>query len=222
MASLWPWVAVAGAGALHGLNPATGWAWVAACGARSCDARQALSALVPIALGHTISIAMVAAIVALGRSTDGVPLLVLADALLLVVVLLRVARRGTRLRRAGGGRTGLALWSFMVATAHGAGMMLVPALIPLCLGNSPAKEITASGSLLLAIAAVGVHTASMLAVTASVALGTCRGITAVRRRFGAGPTGPRCRRWTIETWPRWSWPRGPGQGRWVSTISPSP
>jgi hypothetical protein len=46
MASLWPWLAVAAAGALHGLNPATGWMWAACWGLRSGDLGQALRALV--------------------------------------------------------------------------------------------------------------------------------------------------------------------------------
>ena len=51
----------------------------------------------------------------------------------------------------------------------GSGLMLVPAFIPLCLSASPAREITASGSLTLALAAVGLHMAAMLAVTAVMA-----------------------------------------------------
>jgi hypothetical protein len=69
----------------------------------------------------------------------------------------------------------------MVSTAHGAGLMLVPALIPLCMGNAPAREITASGSLTLAFAAVGVHTAAMLAVTGVTASVACRGFDAGAR-----------------------------------------
>ena len=61
--------------------------------------------------------------------------------------------------------------------------MLVPALIPLCLGDGPAREITASNSLTLALAAVGVHMAAMLAVTGTIALGACRGVDAVCGRF---------------------------------------
>ena len=56
-----------------------------------------------------------------------------------------------------------------MATAHGAGLMLVPVLIPLCLAASPARELTATGSLPIALAAVGVHTAAMLAVTLVIA-----------------------------------------------------
>jgi hypothetical protein len=69
----------------------------------------------------------------------------------------------------------------MMSTAHGAGLMLVPALIPLCMGDAPAREITASGSLTLAFAAVGVHTAAMLAVTGVIASVVCRGFDAGAR-----------------------------------------
>src|SRR5262245_50780138 len=68
MASVWPWLAVAGVGALHGLNPATGWMFAAAWGLRSHDRTQALWALLPIAVGHATSIALVAAAVALDLS----------------------------------------------------------------------------------------------------------------------------------------------------------
>ena len=54
--------------------------------------------------------------------------------------------------------------------------MLVPALTPLCMGEAPPREITASGA--LALAAVGVHTPAMLAVTGVIATGVCRGFDA--------------------------------------------
>jgi hypothetical protein len=174
MASLWPWLAVAGVGALHGLNPATGWMFAAACGVRSRDRSQALRALLPLAAGHAASVALVAAAVALGLSMDGVLLQALAGTLLLVAVAVHL--RGSSTQRAHAGRAGLALWSFMMSTLHGAGLMLVPALIPLCLANTPAREITASGSLLLALAAVGVHATAMLVVTGVIACGVCRGV----------------------------------------------
>ena len=65
MASFSPWLALAGAGALHGLNPATGWMFAAAWGVHSHDRAQALRALMPIAVGHTTSVVLVAAAVAL-------------------------------------------------------------------------------------------------------------------------------------------------------------
>ena len=140
---------------------------------RARDRAQALRASVPIAVGHATSVTLVAGAVALGVSMDGVALQALAVGLLVVVALLHWAGRASRTRT---GRAGLALWSFIVSTAHGAGFMLVPALVPLCMASAPGREITASGSLMLALAAVGVHTAAMLAVTGAVAAGICRSI----------------------------------------------
>jgi hypothetical protein len=178
MASLWPWLAVAGVGALHGLNPATGWMWAAAWGLRSRDRAQALRALMPIAVGHAASVALVAAAVAFGASMDRVVLQVLAGGLLVVAAVLHLWGRTPKVARAPAGHAGLALWSFMMSTAHGAGLMLVPALIPLCMGDATTRKITASGSLMLALAAVGVHTAAMLVVTGVIATGVCRGFDA--------------------------------------------
>jgi hypothetical protein len=165
-ASLWPWLAVAVAGALHGLNPCTGWALVVACGGG-----QTLRALGAIAAGHAASMAMVATLVALGMALDA--LLSLAGVALLGALVIMGVTRCVRSRR-----MALSLGAFVTATAHGSGLMLVPALVPLCLSASPAREITASGSLLLALAAAGVHLAAMLAVTATAALAARHGLVA--------------------------------------------
>jgi len=178
MASFWPWLAVAGFGALHGLNPATGWMFAAAWGVHSRDRAQALRALMPIGIGHTTSVALVAAAVALGLSMDRIVLQALAGGLLVVLTMYHLLGRAAKPPRARVGHAGLALWSFMMSTGHGAGLMLVPVLIPLCMGDAQAREITASGSLALALAAVGVHTAAMLAVTGVIATGVCRGFDA--------------------------------------------
>ena len=176
MASFWPWLAVAGVGALHGLNPASGWMFAAAWGVHSRDRAKALRALMPIAVGHATSVALVAGAIAVGLSMDRIAMQVLAGGLLAIVLICHLS--GHKGRRAPAGNAGLALWSFMMSTAHGAGLMLVPVLMPLCMGNAPAREITASGSLTLALAAVGVHTAAMLAVTGMIAFGVCRGFDA--------------------------------------------
>ena len=167
MSSYWPWLAVAGVGALHGLNPATGWMLAAAWGVRSRDRTRALRALVPIAVGHAASVALVAAAVALGMSMDRTALQVLAGVLLAAAIAVHLSGRRPA------GHAALALWSFMMSTAHGAGLMLVPALIPLCMADTPAREITASGSLTLALAAVGVHSAAMLSASGAAASLAC-------------------------------------------------
>jgi hypothetical protein len=152
--------------------------FAAAWGVQSRDRSQALRALVPIAVGHTASIALVATLFALGLSMDRVALQALAGILLVMVAVLHLSGHKAKRIRKPAGYAGLTLWSFMMSTAHGAGLMLVPALIPLCIGSAPAREITASGSLMLALAAVGVHAAVMLVVTGAIACGVCRGFDA--------------------------------------------
>lgn len=186
MATLWPWLAIAGLGALHGLSPANGWMFAAACGVRAGGAAQARRALLPIAFGHAASVAAVAYAVAQGVSMDRALVQSLAGALLVVVAACRLlggARQHTS--RTQTGHVGIAFWSFLMATSHGAGLMLVPALVPLCLSESPARAITASGSLLLALVAVAVHTVAMLVTTGVIATGVCRSIALHPRVLGA-------------------------------------
>lgn len=181
MGSLWPWLVVAGLGALHGLNPASGWLWAAAWGVRSGDRAQALWALLPIAAGHLASVVLVGATVVWGLSLDRVALQSVAGGLLIVAAAIHLSGRAPGAARGPAGHAGLALWSFMMSTAHGAGLMLVPALIPLCLGDASAGEISAPDSLTLALAAVGVHMAAMLTVTGAIATGACRGFRSIFR-----------------------------------------
>lgn len=188
MTHLWPWLAIAGLGALHGLSPASGWMFAAACGVRTRDGAQARRALLPIAIGHAASVAVVAWAFARGLSMDRTLVQGLAGALLVGAAAFRLLHRAGPHRPLGmrAGHVGIALWSFLMATAHGSGLMLVPALVPLCLADIPAREITASGSLVLALAAVGVHTAAMLATTGAIAGGVCRGV-ALHPRLLSGP-----------------------------------
>ena len=186
METLWPWLAVAGLGALHGMSPANGWMFAAACGvrARGCAQMrrvQVRSALLPIAIGHAASVAIVVCAIAQGILMDRTLAQGLAGVLLIGVASYRWLRNGQRTasdhtRTHISAKAGIALWSCLMATAHGTGLMLVPALVPLCMTDTPAREITASGSLVLALAAVGVHMAAMLVTTGAIATGVCRGI----------------------------------------------
>ncbi|WP_163266529.1 hypothetical protein [Chelativorans alearense] len=167
-----PWLVLAGLGAFHGLNPAMGWLFAVALGMHRKSRRVVWLSLVPIALGHAASIAAVVfAVVAIGTVVDQRLLEVMAGALLLSWAAYH-ALYGHRHRVRVGMQTGLAglsLWSFLMATSHGAGLMLVPVIIPLCLASTPARELTAEGSLPVALAAIGVHMVAMLGVTATIA-----------------------------------------------------
>ena len=184
MQTLWPWLTILGLGALHGLSPANGWMFAAACGVRARDDARAWRALLPIAIGHTASIAIVVFAVTQGVLMDRTKVQSLAGIVLIGLasyLWLRGVAHAKPGRTAAGTRAshiGIAFWSCLMSTAHGAGLMLVPALVPLCMSDSPAREITASGSIVLALAAVAVHLAAMLATTGAIATGICRGVAA--------------------------------------------
>ena len=177
MNELWPWMLLAGLGAFHGLNPAMGWLFAVALGVHRQSSAAVVKAVPAIALGHAVSIALVAgAVVAVGLFVDQGAVRI-ATGLGLIAWAIWHHFFGHRHRVRIGMRTGLAglvLWSFLMATAHGAGLMLLPALMPLCLAGSPLHSIGGDASAAITIAAVGVHTLAMLAVTGLVALAVYR------------------------------------------------
>jgi hypothetical protein len=128
--------------------------------------------LIPIAGGHALSIAVVvAAVVTLGLVVDRRILELTAGAVLLGWAFY-YALFGHRHRVRVGmqtGMVGLGLWSFLMSTGHGAGLMLVPVIVPLCLSASPTNDVLAAGSLPISLAAIAVHSGAMLAVTAAMA-----------------------------------------------------
>lgn len=169
MTPVWPWIALAGLGAFHGLNPAMGWLFAVALGLHRQSRSTVLLSLIPIAIGHFLSIALVAgAFIATGLLVDP-GWLARAAGLLLIGWAVYHALYGHRHRVRFGmqvGYVGLAAWSFLMATAHGAGLMLIPALMPLCFGGeTPPGSPWAIGA-----AGVLVHSSAMLLVTGLVAV----------------------------------------------------
>jgi len=166
----WPWLALAGLGAYHGLNPAMGWLFAVALGLHRGSRVVVLLSLIPITIGHGLAVAAAAAaIVLLGLVINGEALRGLAGIVLILWALYHTLYGPRHRARVGmrAGFAGLLLWSFLMAGAHGAGLMVAPALIPLCLG-ADADFVT--GPLALSVLAVALHTAAMLAVTAVVAV----------------------------------------------------
>ena len=166
MTQLWPWLAVAGLGAFHGANPAMGWLFAVALALHRRRRAALFWALPPLALGHALSVALVvAAVVLAGALVDRGAIQLVAGLFLLGWAgyhQLYGHRHRVRIGMTAG-LAGLMLWSFLMATAHGAGLMLLPALMPLCLA-APAGAGTAAAGM-----AVGLHTLAMLAVTALLA-----------------------------------------------------
>ena len=154
-----------------------GWLFAVALGLQRQSRAAVLWSLLPIAAGHALSIALViATIVTLRTFVDPVVLQIGAAVTLIAFGLYRLiarhrARVGMRV-----GATDLVIWSFLMATAHGAGLMLLPVLLGMPIGvlhreHAHMAVATAIGSpALTALAAVTVHTAAMLAVAGAIAV----------------------------------------------------
>lgn len=175
MSSTWPWLLLIGLGAFHGLNPAMGWLFAVALGLHRQSRAVVLISLIPIAIGHALAIALVVyTVTVLGAVIDQTALRVLsALALIAWGAYGFFYPHGHRVRVGlQTGLLGLALWSFLMATVHGAGFMLIPALEPLQteMSGGHMHEMPEAHSLWVASLAVAVHTLAMLVVTAAIAL----------------------------------------------------
>ena len=184
--SSWPWLSLLALGAFHGLNPAMGWLFAVALGLQERRLRAVTTALGPIALGHALAIGLAA--VAVGMLGVVIPqrvLLALGGAALLGFAAYKVATRFRHPRWVGMrvSPRELVLWSFLMASAHGAGLMLVPVLAGLRgegapsalahaahLGHVGHQPPAASDAVLPTLAAVGLHSVAMLAVAGVVAV----------------------------------------------------
>ena len=167
------WQAMVFLGAYHGVNPGMGWLFAVALGLQQGSARGVWRALPPIAAGHVLSVGVV--LVAAGLAQIVAPpeaLNVLVAASLISMGLFRVWRH--RHPRFGGMQVGfrdLTVWSFLMASAHGAGLMVLPFVItptaPIAAASHEhARHITtaASNVAMVDAVAVGVHTMAYFVV----------------------------------------------------------
>jgi hypothetical protein len=163
------WLAVIGSGIYHGVNPGMGWPLTVIAGLMGKGRVDLLKAQGPLAAGHFLAMAgillPIAAITALlvwqREIRVAAGLLVVAVGVYLLINR-RHPRFLARIRP-----TQLALWSFAVATAHGAGLMLIPIYLGLCsteelgTGHQATAELM-GGNLIMAVAVSAVHTVAMI------------------------------------------------------------
>ncbi len=167
---LWPWAALVLLGAYHGVNPGMGWLFAVARGLQEKSRRAVVTSLVPIALGHEASIVIV--VIAVSLTEQFVPptfVRLLAALVLIGFGLFKLAKPRSH---PGGfgmrvGFSGLAGWSFLMSSAHGAGLMLAPVLLglPTYAAYHNLREISVQ-----AAAAATLHVAAMLAVMAVISV----------------------------------------------------
>ncbi len=175
------WATVIGSGIFHGVNPAMGWLFAAALGLQHGSRKALLMALPPLALGHAVSVMLVTtSAVALGLFTHTVHLRIVMGILLIAWAAYHHFYGHKQRVRVGmtAGFVGLALWSAAMATMHGAGLMLLPALLPLCGAGMPV------GSSLESVGQVtAVHTVVTLVTASAIALAAYRylGLGMLRR-----------------------------------------
>ena len=161
-------------GAFHGLNPAMGWLFAVARGMQERSRTVFLTSLPPIAAGHLGSVAIVAAVVSATRSATTANVVGIAGGAVLVAFGLWRLLSERHFRWAGMRLNAAQLtgWSFLMSSAHGAGLMLLPVLAttaPPATGHTGHAVPAATGAL-EGLAAAGVHTVGMFAVMAACGL----------------------------------------------------
>jgi hypothetical protein len=153
-------------GAYHGINPGMGWLFAVALGMQEHSSRAVLRSLVPITLGHALAIGVVVLIAGLIQVVLPLNYVKLVVAGLLVSLgIYRVFR--SRHFAWGGMRVGfleLTAWSFLMASAHGAGLMVLPVVLQM----APMHHMHGAG--MTGVGATLVHTLGYLTVTAAVAM----------------------------------------------------
>ncbi|HJT01832.1 MAG TPA: hypothetical protein VJ756_22250 [Terriglobales bacterium] len=163
-------------GAYHGLNPGMGWLFAVALGMQEEKGSAVGKALIPIAIGHALAIGVVVMAAAflglmLPREAMRYPVAALLIGLGIFSLVRHYHPRWVRMQV---GFRDLTLWSFLMASAHGAGLMVVPVLlgsstVEAAEGTAGHEHAAMAATPANALIATAIHTAAYLAVTGLVA-----------------------------------------------------
>jgi hypothetical protein len=183
------WVALALLGAFHGVNPGMGWLFAVALGMQENRAAAVWRALLPLGVGHACAIALAIALAfAAGMVIPTSTLKWPIAAFLVCLGIRRLLRH--RHPRWGGmriGPAGLTVWSFLVATAHGAGLMVLPIWlhIPAHADGHVSHVHAAAAGVSSGLSVTAVHGASYLLVMTLIAwiVFTWLGVGLLRRSW---------------------------------------
>jgi hypothetical protein len=170
----WPWILLALLGAYHGVNPAMGWLFAVALGLQKQRSTAVWQALAPIAVGHLIAVGVALLVAAILGAI--LPLIYVKIGVVILLVAFGTVRiLGKGHLRWGGMQVGfkdLTIWSFLMASAHGAGVMLLPVLLGMSIpsdSHTSHFHDAAFPDARLQILALLVHTGTYLLVTGTAA-----------------------------------------------------
>lgn len=163
----WLWLAVIASGLYHGVNPGMGWPLAVSAGLMEKSPRALVMALCPLAAGHLLAILVILLPfgLLLGLAEWRREIQIAAAVVVIGFGVFRLLERRHPRSLARIPPTQLTLWSFSIAIAHGAGLMLVPIYLGLCrtgAGNEGAAGRLAEGNLGVAVLVALVHVIAMI------------------------------------------------------------
>jgi hypothetical protein len=167
----WSWAGLLALGAFHGVNPGMGWLFAVALGMQEHRRAAVYRAMLPLALGHGLAIAAALAVAVLVGAVVPLQLIrwCVAGALLVLGISRFFSHRHPQWVGMQVGMKDLTVWSFLMASAHGAGLMVLPlvvgaAVTPHCATHSMTADASS------AVWATVVHSVGYLTVSAAVAV----------------------------------------------------
>jgi hypothetical protein len=172
------WLTLFLLGCYHGLNPGMGWLFAVGLGFQDRSAAAVLRAIVPLALGHVVSVALVVLVTIYAAARLPHPVVHFTAAAVLIGFGVYRLVRARHIRWVGMrvGFAGLTLWGFLMSSAHGAGFMLLPFIIPGRANAASAMAMPMPGApaahnaLLIGWLMIGVHTLGYVLTTTAIAL----------------------------------------------------
>ena len=172
------WLTLFLLGCYHGLNPGMGWLFAVGLGFQDRSATAVVRAIVPLALGHILSVALIVLVTIYAAAALPHRTVHFAAAAILIGFGLYRLVRARHIRWVGMrvGFWGLALWGFLMSSAHGAGLMLLPFVVAgrTNAANGMAMPMggiqAAHGALLAGWLMVGIHTLGYVLTATAIAL----------------------------------------------------
>ncbi|MGC1997241.1 MAG: hypothetical protein WA662_00510 [Pseudolabrys sp.] len=171
------WLAVVASGFYHGVNPGMGWPLAVSAGLMGRGRRDVVAALAPLAAGHLVAMLVIllpfALMIALLDWQREIR--IGASAIVIAFGVFRLVNRRHPRALARIRPTQLALWSFAIATAHGAGLMLLPIYLGLC----SSEELDAAHQAASILVAQNSTTAILVSLLHTLSMVTAGGVIAL-------------------------------------------